>query len=240
MERKDRGHGKANETLNEASEGSVFKTRNITTASEHEKVSGGALVGGLEEILTDGHRRRGGKVRPPPPPAAPRSEGPVREDARGDGRAAAARDGDRGGGGAAQGDQRAEVQGAHAVPSTPSSNRQEHRYAARRTCGRAVLAPSVPDRSAKLPTIVRFYSLKDHGYVHSMKFRSAVYSVRCSPRVVAVSWLERVVRLSLYCPDGTRKKLSESQQMDERRDWKGQLVQTLVDKYNDQHHLSGI
>uniref|UniRef100_A0A453FPT9 Uncharacterized protein n=1 Tax=Aegilops tauschii subsp. strangulata TaxID=200361 RepID=A0A453FPT9_AEGTS len=41
--------------------------------------------------------------------------------------------------------------------------------------------------SEKLPTIVRFYSLKDHGYVHSMKFRSAVYSIRCSPRVVAVS-----------------------------------------------------
>ncbi|KAI4965536.1 hypothetical protein ZWY2020_051611 [Hordeum vulgare] len=99
---------------------------------------------------------------------------------------------------------------------------------------------SVPDRSAKLPTIVLFYSLKDHGYVHSMKFRSACYSIRCSPRVVAVSRLERVVRLSLYCPDGTRKKLSESQQMDERRDWKRQVVQTLVDKYNDQHHLSGV
>ncbi|KAE8773926.1 Breast carcinoma-amplified sequence 3-like protein [Hordeum vulgare] len=41
--------------------------------------------------------------------------------------------------------------------------------------------------SEKLPTIVRFYSLKEHGYVHSMKFRSAVYSIRCSPRVVAVS-----------------------------------------------------
>ncbi|KAE8779246.1 hypothetical protein D1007_47785 [Hordeum vulgare] len=40
-------------------------------------------------------------------------------------------------------------------------------------------------------------------------------------------------------PDGTRKKLSEWQQMDERRDWKRQLAQTLVDKYNDHHHLSG-
>ncbi|KAI4994611.1 hypothetical protein ZWY2020_034252 [Hordeum vulgare] len=106
--------------------------------------------------------------------------------------------------------------------------------------GHGEAAPSVPDRSAKLPTIVRFYSLKDHGYVYSMKFRSAVYSIRCSPRVVGVSRLERVVRLSLYCPDGTRKKLSESQQMDERRDWKRELVQTLVDKYNDQHHLSGV
>ncbi|XBI84316.1 hypothetical protein VPH35_092651 [Triticum aestivum] len=54
-----------------------------------------------------------------------------------------------------------------------------------------------------------------------------------------VSRLERVVRLSLNCPDGTRKKLLESQQMDGRRDWKRQLVQTLVDKHNDYHHLSG-
>lgn len=46
--------------------------------------------------------------------------------------------------------------------------------------------------SEKLPTIVRFYSLKDHGYVHSMKFRSAVYSIRCSPRVVAVSQATQV------------------------------------------------
>ncbi|KAF3332967.1 autophagy-related protein 18f-like protein [Carex littledalei] len=37
------------------------------------------------------------------------------------------------------------------------------------------------------PTFVRFYSFKLHDYVHELKFRSAVYSVRCSPRVVAVS-----------------------------------------------------
>ncbi|KAJ1691662.1 hypothetical protein LUZ63_015817 [Rhynchospora breviuscula] len=37
------------------------------------------------------------------------------------------------------------------------------------------------------PTFVRFYSLKLHDYVHEVKFRSAVYSVRCSSRVVAVS-----------------------------------------------------
>ncbi|KAI4985054.1 hypothetical protein ZWY2020_017684 [Hordeum vulgare] len=54
-----------------------------------------------------------------------------------------------------------------------------------------------------------------------------------------VSRLERVIRLSLNYPDGTRKKLLKSQQMDERRDWERQLVQTLVDQYNDHHHLSG-
>ncbi|KAJ4975185.1 hypothetical protein NE237_000291 [Protea cynaroides] len=37
------------------------------------------------------------------------------------------------------------------------------------------------------PTIVQFYSLRSQSYVHSLKFRSTVYSVRCSPRVVAIS-----------------------------------------------------
>ncbi|KAG8055147.1 hypothetical protein GUJ93_ZPchr0001g30637 [Zizania palustris] len=38
-----------------------------------------------------------------------------------------------------------------------------------------------------LPTVLHFYSLKVHDYVHTLKFRSTVYSIRCSPRVVAVS-----------------------------------------------------
>lgn len=38
-----------------------------------------------------------------------------------------------------------------------------------------------------LPTTVRFYSMKSQSYVHVLKFRSVVYSVRCSPRVVAIS-----------------------------------------------------
>ncbi|KAL5221686.1 hypothetical protein ABZP36_026399 [Zizania latifolia] len=38
-----------------------------------------------------------------------------------------------------------------------------------------------------LPTVLRFYSLRVHDYVHTLKFRSTVYSIRCSPRVVAVS-----------------------------------------------------
>lgn len=37
------------------------------------------------------------------------------------------------------------------------------------------------------PTVVRFYSLRSHTYVHVLRFRSAVYLVRCSPRVVAVA-----------------------------------------------------
>ncbi|GMH05703.1 hypothetical protein Nepgr_007543 [Nepenthes gracilis] len=37
------------------------------------------------------------------------------------------------------------------------------------------------------PSVVRFYSLSSQSYVHVLKFRSVVYSVRCSARVVAVS-----------------------------------------------------
>ncbi|KAG6592018.1 Autophagy-related protein 18f, partial [Cucurbita argyrosperma subsp. sororia] len=38
-----------------------------------------------------------------------------------------------------------------------------------------------------MPTSVRFYSLKSQTYVDELKFRSVVYSVRCSPLVVAIS-----------------------------------------------------
>ncbi|KAL8098568.1 hypothetical protein AgCh_031376 [Apium graveolens] len=37
-----------------------------------------------------------------------------------------------------------------------------------------------------LPTVVWFYSLTSQSYVQMLKFRSVVYSVRCSPRVVIV------------------------------------------------------
>ncbi|KAK7272451.1 hypothetical protein RJT34_29056 [Clitoria ternatea] len=38
-----------------------------------------------------------------------------------------------------------------------------------------------------LPTTVQFYSMKTQAYVHVLKFRSVVYSVRCSSRVVSVA-----------------------------------------------------
>lgn len=37
-----------------------------------------------------------------------------------------------------------------------------------------------------LPSVVRFYSLRSQSYVHMLKFRSVIYSVRCSSRVVAI------------------------------------------------------
>lgn len=42
------------------------------------------------------------------------------------------------------------------------------------------------------PTAVRFYSLRSHSYVHVLRFRSTVYMVRCSPRVVAVGLATQV------------------------------------------------
>ncbi|KAE8725505.1 Autophagy-related protein 18h [Hibiscus syriacus] len=46
------------------------------------------------------------------------------------------------------------------------------------------------------PTIVRFYSLRSHNYVHILRFRSTVYMVRCSPRIVAVG-----LATQIYCFD---------------------------------------
>ncbi|XVF34089.1 hypothetical protein REPUB_Repub18cG0027200 [Reevesia pubescens] len=36
-------------------------------------------------------------------------------------------------------------------------------------------------------TIVQFYSLRSQSYVHMLKFRSVVYSIRCSSRIVAIA-----------------------------------------------------
>ncbi|KAJ4840721.1 hypothetical protein Tsubulata_023673 [Turnera subulata] len=46
------------------------------------------------------------------------------------------------------------------------------------------------------PTIVRFYSLRSHSYVHVLRFRSTVYMVRCSPRIVAIGLAKQI-----YCFD---------------------------------------
>jgi len=44
-----------------------------------------------------------------------------------------------------------------------------------------------PGSSSFVPTVVRFYSLRNHTYVDELRFRSAIYSVRCSPRIIAVA-----------------------------------------------------
>ncbi|GAB4835876.1 hypothetical protein Ancab_000794 [Ancistrocladus abbreviatus] len=46
------------------------------------------------------------------------------------------------------------------------------------------------------PTAVRFYSMRSHNYVHVLRFRSAVYMVRCSSRIIAVGLVSQI-----YCFD---------------------------------------
>lgn len=53
-----------------------------------------------------------------------------------------------------------------------------------------------PGNCFSTPTVVRFYSLKSHSYVHVLRFRSAVYMVRCSPRIVAIALAAQVRSLS--------------------------------------------
>ncbi|GKV45777.1 hypothetical protein SLEP1_g52824 [Rubroshorea leprosula] len=55
-----------------------------------------------------------------------------------------------------------------------------------------------PGSGTFVPTVVRFYSLKSQSYVHMLKFRSLVYSVRCSSRVVAISQATQI-----HCLDVT-------------------------------------
>ncbi|KAE8680196.1 autophagy-related protein 18f-like isoform X3 [Hibiscus syriacus] len=50
-----------------------------------------------------------------------------------------------------------------------------------------------------VPTVVLFYSLRSQSCVHMLKFRSAVYSVRCSSRIVAVAQAAQI-----HCFDVTK------------------------------------
>lgn len=52
------------------------------------------------------------------------------------------------------------------------------------------------ENSMYSPRTVRFYSLRSHSYVHVLRFRSTVYMVRCSPRIVAVG-----LGSQIYCFD---------------------------------------
>ncbi|GAV60852.1 WD40 domain-containing protein/BCAS3 domain-containing protein [Cephalotus follicularis] len=55
------------------------------------------------------------------------------------------------------------------------------------TSNKSMLNYQDPGNGGSLPTVVRFYSLRSQSYVHTLKFRSVIYSVRCSSRVVAIS-----------------------------------------------------
>lgn len=45
-------------------------------------------------------------------------------------------------------------------------------------------------------TFVCFYSFRTHEYAHLLKFQSAIYTIRCSPLIVAVSLASQV----MFCP----------------------------------------
>ncbi|KAM7280800.1 hypothetical protein ACFE04_007934 [Oxalis oulophora] len=56
--------------------------------------------------------------------------------------------------------------------------------------------PQTGNADVLSPTVVRFYSLRSHNYVHVLRFRSTIYMVRCSPRIVAVG-----LSAQIYCFD---------------------------------------
>ncbi|KNA08340.1 hypothetical protein SOVF_163470 isoform B [Spinacia oleracea] len=59
-------------------------------------------------------------------------------------------------------------------------------------CNGSISNGNVPGNGLYGPSTIRFYSLTSRSYVHVLKFRSVVYSVRCSPRVIAVSQAAQV------------------------------------------------
>ncbi|CAM6097584.1 unnamed protein product [Calypogeia fissa] len=63
--------------------------------------------------------------------------------------------------------------------------------------GGAGCAPGAPLPQI-VPTMIRFYSLQNHAYVHVLRFRTGIYAVRCSPRVVVVALYNQI-----YCFDAS-------------------------------------
>ncbi|KAH9299185.1 hypothetical protein KI387_030867, partial [Taxus chinensis] len=57
-------------------------------------------------------------------------------------------------------------------------------------------SPPETRSSYPVPTIIQFYSFRSHTYVHELKFRSAIYIVRCSSNIVAVA-----LATQIYCYD---------------------------------------
>ncbi|PNT67593.1 hypothetical protein BRADI_3g29329v3, partial [Brachypodium distachyon] len=62
---------------------------------------------------------------------------------------------------------------------------------------------------------------------------------RQDPKMIMFLQWTSAVRQCLYWPDGTRKRRLRSEPVDEIRDRQRQLVLALVDKYNEDNHLSG-
>lgn len=56
--------------------------------------------------------------------------------------------------------------------------------------------PTQTGSSYPVPTVIQFYSFRSHTYVHELKFRSAIYVVRCSTNIIAVA-----LATQIYCYD---------------------------------------
>ncbi|XP_057817803.2 autophagy-related protein 18g isoform X2 [Cryptomeria japonica] len=57
-------------------------------------------------------------------------------------------------------------------------------------------SPTQTGSSYPVPTVIQFYSFRSHTYVHELKFRSAIYMVRCSTNIIAVA-----LATQIYCYD---------------------------------------
>ncbi|KAK7337831.1 hypothetical protein VNO77_18418 [Canavalia gladiata] len=55
---------------------------------------------------------------------------------------------------------------------------------------------AIAENMVSSATAVRFYSLRSHTYAHALRFRSTVYMVRCSSRIVAIG-----LAAQIYCFD---------------------------------------
>ncbi|KAL2327965.1 hypothetical protein Fmac_021392 [Flemingia macrophylla] len=60
------------------------------------------------------------------------------------------------------------------------------------TCNGCILNHHDQVNGNYVPTTVQFYSMRSQSYAHVLKFRSVVYSVRCSSRIVAISQATQV------------------------------------------------
>ncbi|XVF70525.1 hypothetical protein PTKIN_Ptkin11bG0168600 [Pterospermum kingtungense] len=66
------------------------------------------------------------------------------------------------------------------------------------SCNGSILHNHDSGNGSIVPTIIQFYSLRSQSYVHTLKFRSVVYSVRCSSRIVAIAQAAQI-----HCFDAT-------------------------------------
>ncbi|XP_039057738.1 autophagy-related protein 18f-like [Hibiscus syriacus] len=66
------------------------------------------------------------------------------------------------------------------------------------SCNGSIPHSNDSGNASTVAAIVRFYSLRSQSYIHELKFRSVVYSVRCSSRIVAIAQAAQI-----HCFDST-------------------------------------